>query len=381
MIEDLAARLQAVDPAILADVVHQDQRSPSFEIVEWSFRSLTDQGVGIADRLWLFSGSGRVGDATRPWSVVLKVFERPQQELAPDARNYWKREALAAQSGWLERLPGPVRAPRFYRTDEYPDSLWLWTELVRDGRAGAWTLDDYVFAARQLGRWNGASAALPPPTDPWLNKRPHRAWKDVVNPETDWQSPYHQKYVSEDTRLRFARLWAEHEVFYGVLEALPQSPVHFDCHRRNLFIQPGMNEQADLVVIDWALCGVGALGIELHALVGGSATFVEWPSADVAALDKAAFSSYVQGLRKAGWSGDVDLVRLAQVACLAIYRGAMLPGAMKWLCSPENRSGALQLLGIAEEELYLHLLPLLQYWLDCADEARILMRKTGMVPA
>ena len=54
---------------------------------------------------------------------------------------------------------------------------------------------------------------------------------------------------------------------------------------------------------------------------------------------------------------------------------------MKWFCTHESRSGALQLLGVAEEELYLHLLPLLYYWLDCADEARVLMRQVGMVPA
>ena len=64
-----------------------------------------------------------------------------------------------------------------------------------------------------------------------------------------------------------------------------------------------------------------------------------------------------------------------------MYRGATLPYAMKAFCSPEARPGALQLLGIAEEELYLHLLPLLHYWLDCADEARVLMRQVGMAPA
>jgi len=209
MIENLAARLQAVDPAILADVVRQDQRSPSFEIADWSFRRVSDKGMGNPDGLWLFSGSGQVGGATRPWSVVLKIFERNQQELVPDGRNYWKREALMAQSGLLERLPGPVRAPRFYRNDEYPDNLWLWMEHVRDERAGAWTLDDYVFAARQLGRWNGACAALPTPTEPWLNKQPHRGQGGGVNLESDWQSPWHQKYITEDTRLRFARLWAD----------------------------------------------------------------------------------------------------------------------------------------------------------------------------
>ena len=94
-------------------------------------------------------------------------------------------------------------------------------EHVQDERSGARTLDDYIFAARQLGRRNGACAAMPVPTEPWLVKQPHRAWLDVVNPENDWQSPLHQKYISESIRLRFERLWAEHELFYAILEALP----------------------------------------------------------------------------------------------------------------------------------------------------------------
>ena len=136
MIEGLEARLQAVDPAILADVVRQDQRSPAFEIADWSFKHLSDEGTAQPDNLWLFSGSGHSGDGPRPWSVVLKLCERPQQEPAPDSRHYWKREPLMAQSGLLERLPGRVRAPRCYRTDEHPDNANPHGTVVE--QAAAW---------------------------------------------------------------------------------------------------------------------------------------------------------------------------------------------------------------------------------------------------
>jgi hypothetical protein len=293
MIADLPTQLQGVDPAVLTDVVRQDQRSPSLVLGEWSSRRLSDKGFGHPDGLWRFSGSAHAGGAARLWSVVLKVEERPKEETAPEARHFWKRELLVAQSGLLERLPGAARPPRFYRTEERADSLWLWMEHVQDTRSGAWTLDDYAFAARQLGQWNGAGLARPLPAEPWLNKQPHRGQLGGIDPETAWQSPFHQKYISEATRLRWERLYAERELFCGVLENLPQCLAHFDCHRRNLLVQPGVDEQPELVVIDWALCGVGALGIELHALVGGSTTFGDWPSSALAALDAATFEGYL----------------------------------------------------------------------------------------
>jgi len=380
MAEDLLARLKAIDPAVLTAVVRQDQHSPSFEITEWSIRRLSDKGVANPDGLWLVNGLGQAEGTMRPWSVAVKIIKRPNHETAPDARNYWKRELLLAQSGLLDRLSGPARAPRVYRAEEYNDCAWLWMEHVQDERSGAWTLDDYAFAARQLGRWNGTYLTMPLPTEPWLAKQHYREWLGVVNPEDDWQSSLHQKYIFEDIRLRFERLWAERELFYRILEGLPQCFVHFDCNRRNLLIQRGMDDENILVIIDWAMCGVGALGAELQALVGGSTTFVEWPSSALATLDAAAFRSYVQGLREAGWSGDVDAVRLACVACLAIYRGAILPRAMAtWFCTPASREFELQQFGIAGEDLYVHFLPMLYYWLDCADEARVLMKKLRLI--
>ena len=109
-------------------------------------------------------------------------------------------------------------------------------EHIEDERSWAWTLDDYAFAARQLGRWNGTCLTMPLPAEPWLAKQHYRAWEGVVNPDDDWQSPLHEKYISKDTRLRFEQLWAERELFYHTLQGLPQCFGHFDCQRRNLLI-------------------------------------------------------------------------------------------------------------------------------------------------
>src|SRR3990172_1489181 len=102
MAEDVLARLKAIDLAVLTDVVRQDQRSPSFEITEWSTRRLSDKGFGSPDGLWLFTGLGQADGLTRPWSVAVKITQHSNGETPPDARNYWKREVLVAQSGLLD---------------------------------------------------------------------------------------------------------------------------------------------------------------------------------------------------------------------------------------------------------------------------------------
>jgi hypothetical protein len=62
------ARLQAIDLAVLTEVVRLDQRGPSFEITEWSVKCLSNNGAMNPDGLWLISGNGRVGNTTRLWS-------------------------------------------------------------------------------------------------------------------------------------------------------------------------------------------------------------------------------------------------------------------------------------------------------------------------
>ena len=372
-------RLNTIDVAILTDVVRQDQRDPAFAIDDWSIRRLSDKGIANPDGLWLFSGRGHNGHAARQWSVVVKIFLRPEEESPPDELYYWKREFLLAQTGLLERLPGPVRAPRFYRTDEYPESIWIWMEHLFDRSSGSWRLEHYAIAARQLGLWNGACLAMKvQPDESWFARRHYVTWLNWLNIEKDWQFPMNQVHVSVDLRQRYENLWAEHERFYKALDGLPQVFSHFDSQRRNLFICQNTNQQDELVLVDWAQCGWGALGAELNWLVGMSGGLLEWPPVDLTKLDAVAFENYLQGLQDAGWCGDREVVRLGYVAYLSVFMGCIFPAFTALWCSPEQRLDALHTFGLAEEELFWKILPLLNYSLDCADEARQLMNKIGV---
>jgi hypothetical protein len=375
---DILERLYAIDPAILLDIVRQDQKDPFFKIAQWNVKRLSDKGIANPNGLWLFSGEGSNGEEKRSWSVVLKILGRQEEEPPAHDLWYWKREHLLAQSGLTEN--SIVKAPRFYHSEELPDGAWVWMEHVEDHSHDEWTLDEYAFAAHHLGRWNSAYlTGTSLPDKDWLTRQHYRTWLSWMNVEEDWKVPLNQKYVSKEARNRYDHLWNEREKFYEALESLPQVFSHFDCQRRNLFIRQGKDQQRELVVLDWAQCGIGAVGGELNWLVGMSSALLEWPASDLFNLDRTAFQSYIQGLQEGGWSGDVNIVRLGYVAMLAVFMGCVFPGFTAWWCSSENRASALQIVGFAEEELFLRVLPLLNYALDCADEARSLMKKPGLL--
>ena len=391
MSDDLLAMLQLLDPAVLARVVRQDLRCPDFYITSWSVERLTGKGMTNPDGLWLFHGTGKESrgerlfrglgpdpGGERPWSVVLKILSRPENDQPPSDLWYWKRETLVAQSGLAARLPGPVKAPRFYRFDGQPET-WLWMEHIHDAQPGPWTLDNFRFAARELGRWNGAQVlAGPPPDEPWLGRQHYRTWLRPVDPERHWKSPLLQQHVSAELRARWDQLWAERDEFFRVLENLPQVFCHADAQRRNLAIRPGHGQADELVVLDWGSCGLAPLGVEMSMFVFGDLALVEWPSAAARELDAAAFVAFGEGLREAGWQGELAEVRLAYAAWVAVFLGLVMPSGVHDLCRPETRDFCLRSFGLAEEALFQHWLGAMIFALDCADEARALMDRPGI---
>ena len=88
--------------------------------------------------------------------------------------------------------------------------------------------------------------------------------------DKDWQFPLNQIYISVDLRKRYERLWLERELFYKVLEGLPQVFSHFDSQRRNLLLRQNTAQQDELILVDWAQWARGTLGAELNWLVGMS---------------------------------------------------------------------------------------------------------------
>jgi hypothetical protein len=275
MSENMLETLQAIDPAVLTEVVRQDQRSPGFEITEWTVKRLSDKGIANPDGLFLFSGQGHDERGTRPWSVVLKILQDSGEEENIHDLFYWKREALLIQSGLLADVPGPVVVPRYYGTVEREGSIWVWMEHIVESVNPRWTIDHFVFAARQVGRFNAACLNVNPAPDyAWLCKSHVRNWLEIVASIHTTDSRFVQQAFSSQLQEQVNKLWTERERFLSALDRLPQVFSHFDFQRRNLFIRQREGRD-ELVVIDWGFSGYDALGGDAFCLIANNMIIFE----------------------------------------------------------------------------------------------------------
>lgn len=377
MHQDRLAQLRAIDADLLTEIVRQDQRTPAFELTDWTVEPLSSKGISNPEGLFRVRGTGQVGQTTTPWSVVLKIVTRPDHE--QDLRDlwYWKRELRVAQSQLLTRLAAPVVAPRCYGAVEHADDVWLWMEQIVGRTSQPWTLSEYAFAARELGRFNGAYlTGTPLPDEPWLCHDHVRGWLAALVPEHParaWENRFVRGAFAPALRPRVERLWAEQERFLAVLSQLPQVCSHFDYQRRNLFIRARPDGRDEVVAVDWQYVGIGALGGDLFHLTSGSAVLFEWEPAAVGALEAVTTEGYLAGLHDVGWQGDADLVRLGYTTWLALMHGACLPTATTVWMADDTGARVWQQFGRSREAVAAGWATLCAFALDRADEARQLM--------
>jgi Phosphotransferase enzyme family len=197
---------------------------------------------------------------------------------------YWRREVCVYGSRLLERLPAGVRTPRCRGLFERSDgSVALWLEALSSPTR---SIEAFGRAARSLGRMQGAvPAALP--TEGWLSRRWLRAYLDLRLELTGPRS-------------------VEQEVALRVLEAGPQTFCHLDFYPANLF---GNGDEA--ILVDWAYCGIGALGEDPGNFVPDTLLDGFAAAAEADRLERTVWDGYLAGLADAGWTGDERAVRFA----------------------------------------------------------------------
>ncbi len=344
---------------------------------------LHEKVIETTGGLLRFDGQGWDGGELKAWSAILKVIQRPGNEgEQPQEMGYWRREALAYQSGMLADLPDSVRAPGCYGVSEQADGAWIWLENIVEAAGPTWTLEHFQQAARHLGRFAGAYlAGRPVPDYPWLCASLFRSlyadegwWARFINPASPnnaWQRPLVQAvYAERRLSQGVLQIWAEKEQWLAANAGLPQVFCHNDAHRRNLMLGNANDGQPELVAIDWGFCGPGGLGNDLGELVGTSLSYFAIHPANAVELERAVLEGYLAGLRDAGWAGDERLARLGYLISLALYWGGTLPCEVASLQPGEAKVNVELKYGRPVEALLSGWTQLAEFTLQRAEEAR-----------
>jgi hypothetical protein len=122
-----------ITPEYLAPLIQQALGEPSAQPGQWGLEKLKG-GLEIGSNIFRLAGTATVAGGDQPWSMILKTIQPEAEFNDPSGYRYWKREALAFQSGILYELPGQVTAPSCYDVCENPDgSIWICMEEVKDG--------------------------------------------------------------------------------------------------------------------------------------------------------------------------------------------------------------------------------------------------------
>lgn len=326
---DVTQQVQALDQHTLTPLVRQALRRDDAELAGWEYRAIPSLlGPAALSLVYRLSGTARVGGEMRPWSLILKALTRPAEPTAG-----WDREILAFRSGLLDDLSAGLAAPRCFATEERPEAVWLWQEDVAGAGDDRWPVARFALAARHLGRFSGRSlVAGPLPEASWLSRTILRAPLDGHAAFWAGELPVHDQELLDrlfpgDLLDRSRRVWGERHHLLALLDRLPQTLVHGDADRRNLFARRDPAGADETAAIDWAWLGVAALGADLINLVAASALWFQADTRDLPALAEACLAGFGAGLADAGWAGDPRLPQITFAVGAALRYGPCGPFA------------------------------------------------------
>jgi hypothetical protein len=303
----------------------------------WTAQPLGPGVAGATAGLWRVRGAG--------WSAVCKVGAHSEAghanwRTASDEEHpmYWRRETVAYCSGFLAGVvdgsgsgiaaPGVIAC--FDRDDR---STSVWMEDVRGLAGAAWPLVGYAVAARALGRLQGGLVAGDAvPDERWLSRGWLRAYVErrtehaaVLLDDAQWSDVPETARPAAALRERAVALWHDRDRLFDALDAVPRTLCHLDFHPDNLIGVTTRDGESRVVVLDWAYCGIGALGEDIGNLVPDSVFDMHVDPSTGPMLQEYCVGAYLMGLADAGWDGDERVVRLGVAASAALKFTWMVP--------------------------------------------------------
>ena len=267
-----------------------------------------DRVIGVAD---LTDGS------PAEWRAIVKRTGGPGLRAA-------RLELAAYRAGLADRnTVHALRAPNLFAWVDSDDRIEIWLEEVDDAFGGEWPLERFGLAARHIAAFDAWAAERPlavefDSEDAWAERhgQPERVAEKLNELDALRCVPGATQVMGAMDDAGFGRteaLIASTQQRIEHLATFPQTPLHHDLVRSNLFAL----DDGSTVAIDWENVGRGPLGVDLAPLVVGSVRRGEASSDDLEGLEQLVLAGYLAGLHDAGIQRD-DEVRAAYRLALGL---------------------------------------------------------------
>lgn len=367
------------DDLPLLNAILRSVGEPGARVADWRRRAL---GEGFADAmaggegLVLHTGTAATSTGERPFQLVEKLCRVLPLGREPNSWLYWKREALAYDSGFLETASAGVRPPTCFGVEFTKEpSARLFIEAVSDPQP-VWTADTHARAAEALGEFNASNAGVPDINrHAWMATGRAHSWTAVAadifeNLEAQRSDPVFSRWLAGPNLVRTVDLWKNLDLLRSALAELPNCFCHHDAFKRNLLFHEIAESETEIIAIDWAFAGYGVIGEEIAAMVGASLMFCEINSDEIEATIDAVFQGYVRGLQKSGWSGSQTDARLGFCATTSLMFGLGALGPwLPLLRDPDLAPVVQSITGAAPDAFLNNLADIQRRFLDLGEEA------------
>lgn len=246
------------------------------------------------------TGGARLGSGgVAAWGAIVK-------QSAGTGLRASERELAAYVLGIAAaRSDDTLGAPRLLATARRPGSVELWLEDLHDEYDGAWPPDRYGSAARHIARWdadlhNAGRLTGFDYEDAWAERhgQPQRVAEGLAQLaaiRSHSEAEALMELLNDSGFRRTEAMIATTSSRIATLAALPQTLLHHDLVRSNLFAVSGSGTAA----IDWENVGHGPAGVDLAPLVCGSVRRGEASVDDLAHIEELVLDAYDQV-----WSAD-----------------------------------------------------------------------------
>jgi len=311
----------------------------------------------VTGGVYRISGESDVrGGATQSWSIILKIVNADPNRDDPSHYNYWRREIMVYDSGFLLDLPANIKSPECFAIDVQDDgSVWLWLEDIRN-ESKQWDWNDYAFATEMLGELHAAFLlSKKMPEYQWLNRRWMRSW---IHECYRYRQVPNETAISELLRSdeRVAAIYSQFTQFEELvhdwleeLDRLPRTVSHQDYYENNILLNDKDKQEGKLTLIDWQFVSISGIGEDLGRFFGLFVSREQVTVEQFMEYRELFYSSYIKGMRRAGWDGDENLPRFGFLAAFAIRSIWEVPKLLKKL--EADSPDVLQLMLVTEQQM------------------------------